>query len=205
MHLYRYAVPVLLAMSGLSWLSNSTYNSTLSATTVDSIQARNIKLDVKTNEARLFVKNKGYNDQFIFLIDMSIQSGNNRFMIYDLKKDSIVRTALVSHGVCYGGETDSKFSNIVGSGCSSLGKYRIGIPYVGQWGYSYKLHGLETTNSNAYERTVVLHSHQSIPDIETGEEIAVSLGCPMVSPNFLLTLKKIINNSKKPVLLWIYQ
>lgn len=205
MHLFRYAVPVMLAMSGFAWISNSTYDKTLSATTVDSSQVKNARLSLKATEARSFVKNNGYNDQFIFLIDMSIPSGNNRFFIYDLKNDSVVKAALVSHGVCYGGEMNAKFSNVVGSGCSSLGKYKIGIPYVGQWGYSYKLHGLENSNNNAYERTVVLHSHQSIPDIETGEEIAVSLGCPMVSPNFLLTLKKLINNSKKPVLLWIYQ
>ncbi len=205
MSILRLALPALLALSGMAWISNSTYSKVLPAINVDSVQGKNARLDLKANEARQFVKNKGFNDQFIFLIDMSISSANNRFFIYDLKNDSLVRSALVSHGVCYGGETDSKFSNIVGSGCSSLGKYKIGIPYVGQWGYSYKLHGLESTNSNAYERTVVLHSHQSIPDIETGDEIAVSLGCPMVSPNFLLTLKKVINNSKKPVLLWIYQ
>ena len=156
-------------------------------------------------EARRFVRQKGYNENLVFLIDMSVPSGKNRFFIYDLKKDSVVASALVSHGVCYGGEPGARFSNIVGSGCSSLGKYKIGKSYYGQWGYSYKLHGLESTNDNAYERTVVLHSHEGVPDVETEEEIALSLGCPMVSPAFLQKLKKIINSSPKPVMLWIYQ
>jgi hypothetical protein len=156
-------------------------------------------------EARRFVKQKGYNENLVFLIDMSVHSGKKRFFIYDLKADSVVASSLVSHGVCYGGEPGARFSNIVGSGCSSLGKYRIGKSYYGQWGYSYKLHGLDATNNNAYERTVVLHAHDGVPDSETDEEIALSLGCPMVSPVFLQKLKKIINGSSKPVMLWIYQ
>ncbi len=159
----------------------------------------------KAGEARKYVAQKGFNQELVFLVDMSIPSEKNRFFIYDLKNDEVQASALVSHGMCYGGEPGSDFSNKVGSGCSSLGKYKIGKSYYGQWGYSYKLHGLESTNSNAYERTVVLHAHNSIPDFENGRELVESLGCPMVSPTFLKELKKIINNSGKPVMLWIYR
>lgn len=80
-----------------------------------------------------------------------------------------------------------------------------GNPYTGMWGYSYKLHGLDSTNSNAFERTVVLHSHRCVPDESTDDEICQSNGCPTVAPGFLAQLKSIINNSIRPVLLWIYQ
>ena len=37
------------------------------------------------------------------------------------------------------------------------------------------------------------------------DEICQSDGCPTVSPGLLQYLKPIINASKKPVLLWIYE
>lgn len=164
------------------------------------------KLKNKTFEAKAFVKRKGYNDKICFLIDMSLPSGQNRFFVYDLKKDSLVNKQLVAHGNCFEYWLEGRrYSNVVGSGCTSLGKYRIGNSYTGKFGYSYKLHGLDSTNNNAFERTVVLHSHSCVPDTEVADDICQSNGCPTVSPKFLEEIKKVVNNSKQPVLLWIYE
>ena len=164
------------------------------------------KLEQKATTAKLFAKQKGYNENICILIDMSLASGQNRFFIYDFKKDTVQAAGLVAHGNCFEYWLDGrKYSNIVGSGCTSLGKYKIGTPYTGKFGYSYKLHGLDTSNNNAFERTVVLHSHSCIPQTEVADEICQSNGCPTVSPAMLQLLKPIINNSKKPVLLWIYE
>lgn len=164
------------------------------------------KLELKAEEAKKFISQKGYNDNVCFFIDMALASGQNRFFIYNLKKDSIQSKALVAHGNCFEYWLEGRrYSNVVGSGCTSLGKYKIGSPYTGKFGYSYKLHGLDSSNSNAFERTVVLHAHSCVPDAETSDEICQSNGCPTVSPDFLKQLKTIINESKKPVLLWIYE
>lgn len=164
------------------------------------------KLEQKVAEVNQFARRKGYNENVCFLIDMTLPSGQNRFFIYDLKKDSLQGAGLVAHGNCFEYWLEGRrYSNVVGSGCTSLGKYRIGIHYTGKFGYSYKLHGLDSSNKNAFERTVVLHSHSCIPETEVADEICQSNGCPMVSSNFLALLKKIINTSKKPVLLWIYE
>lgn len=164
------------------------------------------KLKTFAAAARNFTRQKKYNDETCFLIDMSLPSGQNRFFIYDLKKDSLLQAGLVAHGNCYQNWLEGrKYSNVVGGGCTSLGRYRIGIPYTGQWGYSYKLHGLDSSNSNAFVRTVVLHSHSCVPNTETDEEICQSLGCPTVAPDFLVKLKWLINNSSRPVLLWIFE
>ena len=137
---------------------------------------------------------------------MTLTSGQNRFFIYDFKKDTVQAAGLVAHGNCFEYWLEGrKYSNIVGSGCTSLGKYKIGTPYTGKFGYSYKLHGLDTSNNNAFERTVVLHSHSCIPQTEVTDEICQSNGCPTVSPAMLQLLKPIINNSRKPLLLWIYE
>jgi hypothetical protein len=164
------------------------------------------KLEQKAAEVKQLVHRKGYNENVCFLIDMNLPSGQNRFFIYDLKKDSLQGAGLVAHGNCFQNWLEGrKYSNVVGCGCTSLGKYKIGYSYTGKFGYSYKLYGLDSTNNNAFERTVVLHSHSCVPDTEVADEICQSNGCPMVSPDFLADLKKIINTSKKPVMLWIYE
>ena len=164
------------------------------------------KLEQKATTAKLFAKQKGYNENTCFFIDMTLTSGQNRFFIYDFKKDTVQAAGLVAHGNCFEYWLEGrKYSNIVGSGCTSLGKYKIGSPYTGKFGYSYKLHGLDTSNNNAFERTVVLHSHSCIPQTEVTDEICQSNGCPTVSPAMLQLLKPIINNSRKPLLLWIYE
>ncbi|HMK25702.1 MAG TPA: murein L,D-transpeptidase catalytic domain family protein [Chitinophagaceae bacterium] len=163
------------------------------------------KLKERAASVKSFLLRKGYNNEICFFIDMSLPSGQNRFFIYDLQKDSLRSRGLVAHGNCFENWLEGrKYSNTVGSGCTSLGKYRIGIHYYGKFGYSYKLHGLDNSNNNAFERTVVLHAHSCIPETEIGEEICQSNGCPTVSPGFLEQLKKIINASKKPVMLWVY-
>ncbi|PWU04615.1 MAG: hypothetical protein C5B52_01255 [Bacteroidetes bacterium] len=82
----------------------------------------------------------------------------------------------------------------------------MGSPYNGKFGHAYRLSGLDSTNSNALQRSVVLHSFYAVPDEEVYPyPICQSLGCPMVSPAFLKRLQLIIDNSEKPILLWIYE
>lgn len=163
------------------------------------------KLEQKAMAARKFTAQKGFNQDCCFLIDMSLPSGQNRFFIYDLRKDSIRDAAPVAHGNCFEYWLEGRrYSNVVGSGCTSLGKYKVGIPYTGKFGYSYKLHGLDSSNNNAFERTVVLHGHSCVPETAVSDDICQSNGCPTVGPGFLVKLKQIINTSRKPLLLWIY-
>jgi hypothetical protein len=164
------------------------------------------KIKLKTAEAKSFIKQKGYNNYYCFLIDMSLPSGQNRFFVYDLKKDTIRNAALVTHGRCNQLWLEGrKYSNKPGCGCTSLGKYKVGYSYNGRFGLAYKLYGLDKTNSNAFKRYVVLHAHECVPETEAKDEICQSDGCPTVSPRFLLQLKTIINTSGKPLLLWIYE
>lgn len=160
----------------------------------------------KASTAKKFVKDKGYNEEFCFLIDMKIRSGSNRFFVYDLNHDSILNAGTVTHGRCNERWLSGrKYGNEPGCGCTSLGKYKIGKPYMGRFGLAYKLYGLDSTNSNAFKRYVVLHAHDCVPNDEVFTEICQSDGCPTVSPGFLKTLQRLINSSEKPVLLWIYE
>ncbi len=163
------------------------------------------KLKIKATAAKTFRQTKGFNSRLCFFVDASLPSNENRFFIYNVKTDSIENAGLVTHGRCNQPWLEGrKYSNSVGSGCTSLGRYKIGNPYQGRFGLAYKLYGLDSSNSNAYKRFVVLHAHECVPNEKGGNEICQSDGCPTVSPQFLLQLKSIINKSAKPVLLWVY-
>jgi L,D-transpeptidase catalytic domain len=166
-------------------------------------QAAHLKLYGQKAEA--YVKANNFCEDYYFVVDMKIAPGKKRFFIYDLKNDSIIDAGLVTHGGGSETKTDSLvFCNIPSSGSTSLGKYKIGVEYSGQFGMAFKLHGLEASNSKAFERFVVLHSHSCVPAEEVyPAEICTSLGCPTVNPGFLPILKKHIDKSEKPVLLWI--
>ena len=77
---------------------------------------------------------------------------------------------------------------------------------MGKFGISYRLYGLDSSNSNAFVRSVVLHSYKDMPDVEVYPRHAgfESAGCPAVSPLFLITLSKYIKASTKPILMVIY-
>jgi len=168
------------------------------------------KVKFKQNTATIakYVKENDFNTEYCFLVDMSIPSGKKRFFVYNIRKDSIESSSLVSHGSgSYkpGCNDQLEFSNLPNSYATSLGKYKIGNAYNGTFGLSFKLYGLDSTNSNAYQRAIVLHSDRYVSETETyPRHIFESAGCPAVSPSFLPLLNKYIKNSSKPVLLWIY-
>ena len=165
-----------------------------------------LKINIKASDARSFLTREGYNTSVCFLIDMNLPSGQKRFFVYDLARDSIINSGLVTHGRCNEDWLEGRrYNNVVGGGCTSLGKYRIGKPYQGRFGLAYKLYGLEPTNSQAYRRYVVLHSHDCVPENPVAGEICQSDGCPTVSPGFLKEVQSIIDRSKKPILLWIFE
>jgi hypothetical protein len=156
------------------------------------------------NQMEGYAKQNGYNAHHCFLVDMKLPSGRNRFFIFDLRQDSVLYAGLVTHGSGTTYSETVQYSNEVGSYCTSPGRYKIGSPYIGKFGLAYKLHGLDASNSNAYARAVVLHSHSCVPDTETYPgEICESWGCPTVAPSFLAQLKTYLEHTDKPMLLWI--
>ncbi|WP_309610048.1 murein L,D-transpeptidase catalytic domain-containing protein [Flavobacterium sp.] len=165
------------------------------------------RLKIQVNEIKKSIKtNSEFNNETAFFIDMKIHSGKNRFFIYDLKTNKLVDQGLVAHGS--GSETEVegklKFSNVNNSLCTSLGKYSIGHSYIGSFGKAYKLFGLDATNSNAFDRNVVLHKYSSVPYEEQVDPICNSFGCPMVNEKFYNRMEKIVDNSKKKIILNIY-
>lgn len=172
----------------------------------------NVKIDsVKIAEAFKFCKKNGYDTSTAFFVDMSIHSGKNRFFVWDFANKKITYQGLCCHGMGKGSTGPTPvFSNESGSYCTSLGKYKIGIRSYSQWGINvhYKMHGLETTNSNAYNRIIVLHSYYAVSETEiypSHLSMGWSLGCPVVSNGLMTNLDALLKKKTKPTLLWIYK
>lgn len=160
---------------------------------------------------RYCVKNN-LQKNYYMLVDLNIHSGKKRFFIYDFKKDTIVKSYMVSHG-CGDNQWNKTFtkdnpkiSNDFDSHCSSVGKYIIRDRGVSQWGIhvKYSLQGKDKTNSNAFERAIVLHSWEEIPDDEVHPRgTPEGWGCPAVSNLAMKEIDAKLKLSTKPVLLWV--
>lgn len=165
------------------------------------------RLDNRINEINLYIENKNdYNNEIAFLLDMKIASGKNRFFIVDLRNKKILKKGLVAHG---NGSSilnsDSlKFSNVPNTMATSIGKYRIDKSYYGKFGKSYKLTGLDISNSKALERNIVLHSYKAVPEQEVDGAICLSKGCPMVSFGFFKEIEGLIDRSNSSILMYVY-
>jgi hypothetical protein len=161
---------------------------------------------VLANKVNVFAAANGYSTKYCFLVDMSLPSGRNRFFVYDLEKGTVVKSALVAHGSC--NETylaRPRYSNSSKSGCSSVGKYSVGDFYRGKYGKSFRLHGLDNSNSNAFSRAVVIHGYDCVPDEEIYPRVLCnSLGCVMVSYNFFDKISNYIQKTDKQIVLWVY-
>jgi len=164
-------------------------------------------INILTKKITNYAIQNDLSTDYCFLVDMSLPSGRNRIFIYDLKKNSMIHAGLVSHGSC--NETflaRPRFSNATKSGCSSLGKYKVGEFYKGKYGKSFRLYGLDDCNSNAYKRAVVIHGYDCVPDQEIYPRVLCnSFGCVMVSYKFFDKISRIIGKTEKPIVLWIYQ
>jgi hypothetical protein len=164
-------------------------------------------LSDKLLEADDYCWDNDLNTEVGIFIDLGLNSGYFRCWVIGYSDGIIRLQGLVAHG---SGKANwlptgtRRYSNDKGSLLSSLGKYKTGNSYKGEYGLAYKLFGMEASNSNAYSRAIVLHAHQDIPDVQSTKALFQSWGCPTVSRSFLKRLQPLIDNSDKPLLVWIF-
>jgi hypothetical protein len=75
----------------------------------------------------------------------------------------------------------TKFSNTSGSKMSSVGFYLTAETYYGDNGYSLRLDGLSSTNSNARSRAIVIHGASYVREAVL---IGRSYGCPALEVRY---------------------
>ena len=106
---------------------------------------------------------KGFNTDVCILVDFSQFSGNERLYIYNMNENSIIESGRVAHGIGKKGILSKpSFSNVPESWESSLGRYKTGrlrtlnIPQFNNVP-CIEVYGLDSTNSNAHSRGIVIH------------------------------------------------
>jgi hypothetical protein len=124
------------------------------------------------------------NPRYVSIIDMSKHSSTRRWFLFDLKMVKVERY-LTTHGTNSDKNNDGyaeSFSNVNGSKQSSLGFYKTAETYTGSNGYSMRLDGLSSTNSNARARAIVVHPASYVD--ESIPHAGRSWGCPALDPKY---------------------
>ena len=126
-------------------------------------------------------KSRIRNHDLIAIADFSKPSRDPRFYIVDLRNGSSAHY-LVAHGK--GSDPGhsgwvQNFSNVHGSEATSAGSYLVSDTYIGQYGESRRLIGLDPQNDQAEARAIVIHPawyvNQSL--INDQGKIGRSQGC----------------------------
>ena len=177
----------------------------------------------KAQELKEYCTKKGYNTNVGILVDYSVHSGCTRFIVWDFKNNKALLKSICAQG-CGKGENQGKnvFSNEMGSLCSSLGHYKIGKErkmnsIKGR--PALNLTGLDSTNSNAIARGILIHPVHlpsfSIYPFSIPSKVYRIFGKAFMRPysegcvtipfdNYKETVTILNENKGKPVILWVY-
>ncbi len=137
------------------------------------------------------------------IADYTQPSDEKRLYIMDLRKKEVVNKVRVAHGMNSGNRYATQFSNSPESHETSLGVYTTDITYSGKHGVSLRINGLEKSNSNAYSRSVVMHSAPYMTDafVLAHNKAGRSWGCFAMSP---AVAPKVINQLKGGSVIFAY-
>ncbi len=136
------------------------------------------------------------NTRYLSLVDFTLASNKNRFFLIDMEEKKVIKKSIIAHGRNSGGLLATKFSNESESKMSSLGFFTTGAIYDGKYDYSMKLHGLEYSNDNVFERGVVVHSADYATKEflkKNGNVLGRSYGCPALPHKGYKDIVDIIN------------
>ena len=133
------------------------------------------KEQLERNRARL------WRTDIVGVADFALPSSLPRFHFANLEKGE-VRSFLVAHGRGSDPEHDGflkVFSNVPGSLATSRGAFVTYEWYKGKYGTSIRLGGIESDNSNALDRAIVMHpARYANPDmLEKWGKLGRSDGC----------------------------
>lgn len=180
-------------------------------------------IETKAQELKEYCAKNNYNTNIGVLVDYSVHSGRTRFIVWDFKNNKALLKSICAQG-CGKGENQGKnvFSNEIGSLCSSLGHYKIGKErkmnsIKGR--PALNLTGLDSTNSNAIARGILIHPVHlpsfSIYPFSIPSKVYRIFGKAFMRPysegcvtipfdNYKETITILNENKGKPVILWVY-
>lgn len=131
----------------------------------------------------------------VIIIDFTRPMEVKRLFVVDLDSNKIIKSTKVCHGKGSGMVSiPTNFSNQVDSKKSSLGYMVTAESYMGSFGYSMRVDGLEQRNNNVRKRAIVFHNSevQSTP---------WSWGCFSIPEK---DCKEVINLTKNGSLMYVF-
>lgn len=161
-------------------------------------------------KALTYAKKHGMNTNYVILVDYSIPSGSPRLFVWDFTAGKVGFKTHVMHGSGEGSTAEKPvFSNKIGSFCSSLGKFKVLKNRHGaKIKRSFMMEGLDSTNSNALVRGIMIHRSKWIDIWKWKRYIPLHepscQGCITVGSEGMNYLEKLIKAESKPLLLWSY-
>ena len=175
---------------------------------------RNYGNDIDFQLLKEYSQKHGLSENYAIVVDFSKPSGRHRFFVCDLKTQQIISSSLCAHGAGKGSTKSCPvFSNEVGSNCSSLGHYRItGRHKMSSTGLpSFRLSGLDSSNSNALKRGILIHSAKLISYCRLGVfpfylplDKRISSGCFAIDIDMMDIVGDLVDKEKKPILLYAF-
>lgn len=137
---------------------------------------------------------------YLCIVNFGKHSGEERFFIYNVRNNKYEYSGLVQHGNGKGNTASKpKFSNVIGSNCSSLGLYKItSKDNMHSWPGApcFRMVGLDSTNSKAIARGILIHpslTRTLMPFEIWGLDLPLtgeSRGCFAVSCNTMYEISK---------------
>ena len=153
---------------------------------VNPTSARDAKLMAIARAELERVGSKVWRKDIVGIADFGLHSASKRFHFVDLENERVA-SYHVSHGTGSDGEHDGwlkRYSNIEGSEASSRGAFMTRSWYVGRYGTSIRLDGLDPTNSNALPRAIVMHqaNYATPAHVDRWGRLGRSNGCFAMGP-----------------------
>ena len=163
---------------------------------------------------KVYTQQHKLSEKYAIVVDFNMPSGRHRFFVCDLKEQRIIASSLCAHGAGGGSTpTNPVFSNEVESNCSSLGHYKImGEHKMNTSGLiSFRLKGLDASNSNAERRGILIHSAKLVSKFRYGIypfhlplNKRISSGCFAVDIDMMDVIQELVKKESKPILLFVY-
>jgi len=167
-----------------------------------------MEIEKRAEAALTYSKSKGMNQNYCLLLDYSIPSGQPRLFVWSFEQSKVIYQAHAMHGP--GRESTAEkpvFSNQIGSNCSSLGKFLVTQEHGRINKTGFRLKGLESSNSNAYYRGILIHRSRWVDAYKLRKFIPLNKracqGCVTVSTTEMKYLHELLSKEKK-VLLWSF-
>lgn len=168
------------------------------------------KIDAEDlDQVRDYCLQNDFDTTYYMLVDYSIPSGKKRCFLYNLQTGRKIMSSYCMHGNGPGNTAEKpKFSNEVGSRCSSLGRYVMLGKGSSKMRNAIRLRGLDRSNYKAELRGILIHAtgrvtrfHGQSDYLPLGPECE---GCIVVSRDFQMKMLEVLGNTsrKRPVLIY---